>query len=134
MPIARAEREKMLAVRLCGPRVIARLESIGIERLADLTGREPDDLVCEVNLEAGRPIWHAPMAIRAMANLVSAAERERSIRLQQNPVGADSGPGWGSIPGEAGGVSCDTFRIERQWRRWESNPRPRRRNGQLLRA
>lgn len=36
MPIAPGEREKMLAVRLCGPRVIARLEAIGIRELRDL--------------------------------------------------------------------------------------------------
>jgi hypothetical protein len=28
MPVALAEREKMLAVRRCGPRVVARLEGI----------------------------------------------------------------------------------------------------------
>jgi hypothetical protein len=33
MAIPTHEREKMLAVRLCGPRVIARLESIGITKL-----------------------------------------------------------------------------------------------------
>ena len=74
----------MLAVRLCGPRVIARLESIGIERLRDLAERQPDELVCEVNLEAGRPIWHPPVATEAMANLIGAAQRERrSLPLQR---------------------------------------------------
>jgi hypothetical protein len=77
MPISHEERNKMLAVRLCGPRVIGRLESIGIERLSDMAYRDPEDLVYEVNLEAGRPIWHPPMATRAMANLTYAAERER---------------------------------------------------------
>jgi hypothetical protein len=32
----------------------------------------------EVNLQAGRPIWHAPMAVAALQNLVDAAEREGS--------------------------------------------------------
>jgi hypothetical protein len=73
MPIPIEEQNKMLAVRLCGPRVIARLESIGITGLGDLAHRQPDDLVDEVNIQAGRPIWHPPMAIRAMANLIAAA-------------------------------------------------------------
>ena len=65
----------MLAVQLCGPRVIARLESIGITRLDDLAPRDPQDLVQEVNIEAGRPIWQAPMATRAMASLIRAARQ-----------------------------------------------------------
>jgi hypothetical protein len=81
--IAEAERKQMRAVPLCGPRVIARLESIGVERLADLQGRDPYDLMEEVNIEAGRPVWRPPMAIRALENLVAAAETTptpRSIR------------------------------------------------------
>ena len=76
MPIPAAEREKMLAVRLCGPRVIARLESIGITKLRDLTDRDPFQLVHEVNIAAGRPIWHPPIATQAMTNLIAAAHRE----------------------------------------------------------
>ena len=73
MPIPENERTKMLAVRLCGPRVIARLESIGITKLHDLTDRDPDQLVHQVNIAAGRPIWHPPVATQAMSNLIAAA-------------------------------------------------------------
>jgi hypothetical protein len=76
MPTSASEREKMLAVRLCGPRVIARLESIGITKLRDLANRDPYQLVHEVNLAAGRPIWHPPVATQAMSNLIAAADRE----------------------------------------------------------
>jgi hypothetical protein len=38
--------------------VIARLESIIIIKLGDLAERDPHQLVHEVNLAAGRPIWH----------------------------------------------------------------------------
>ena len=72
------ERRRMLAVELCGPRVVMRLERIGVRRLGDLAGRDPWELMHRVNVEAGRPIWHAPMAIRALSNLVEAAERERT--------------------------------------------------------
>ncbi len=74
--IAADERQKMLAVPLCGERVLLRLESIGVERLADLRGRDPWEVMHEINLEAGRPIWRAPMAVAALQNLIDAAERE----------------------------------------------------------
>ncbi len=74
--ISAAERKKMLAVRLCGERVLMRLESIGVGRLADLRGRDPWELMHEINLEAGRPIWRAPIAVAALQNLIDAAERE----------------------------------------------------------
>lgn len=70
------ERCKMLAVELCGPRVLMRLESIGVGRLADLEGRDPWEVMHEVNLQAGRTIWQPPMAILALQNLIDAAERE----------------------------------------------------------
>jgi hypothetical protein len=74
--IAAAERKKMLAVRLCGERVLMRLESIGIRRLADLHGRDPWELMHEINLEAGHPIWHPPIAVAALQNLIDATERD----------------------------------------------------------
>ena len=79
MRIPAAEREKMLAVRLCGPRVIARLEAIGITQLQDLAERDPYQLVHEINTAAGRPIWHPPIATRAMTNLLAAAQREPNV-------------------------------------------------------
>jgi hypothetical protein len=62
---------------MCGPRVISRLESIGVQGLADLQGRDPHDVMTEVNLEAGRPIWRPPMATLALSNLIHAAAAER---------------------------------------------------------
>ena len=83
----------MLAVRMCGPRVVARLESIGVRRLSDLAGRTPGELVAEVNIEAGRPIWHPPMATLAMSNLIAAAEwrdRHAHVRwIRMMPHGAE---------------------------------------------
>jgi len=76
MPIPAREREKMLAVRLCGPRVIARLEAIGVTKLRDLAERDSYQLVHEINIAAGRPIWRPPIATRAMTNLIAAARQE----------------------------------------------------------
>lgn len=75
--IEAGERKKMLACRLCGERVLLRLESIGIERLADLRGCDPWQVMHEVNLRAGRTIWHAPLAVVALQNLIDAAEQDR---------------------------------------------------------
>jgi hypothetical protein len=49
-----SERSRMLAVPLCGPRVVQRLESIGVTKLYDLRGRDAQDLMHEINIEAGR--------------------------------------------------------------------------------
>jgi hypothetical protein len=75
-PVSPGEREKMLAVRLLGPRVITRLQSIGITQLPDLADRDPYQLVHEINMAAGRPIWHPPIATQAMTNPIAAAQRE----------------------------------------------------------
>jgi hypothetical protein len=71
--IPESGRSRMLAIPLCGPRVLQRLESIGIYRLRDLHGRDPWELIHEINLQAGRPIWRAPLAVQALQNLVDAA-------------------------------------------------------------
>ena len=74
--IAAEERRKLLAVPLCGPRVVMRLESIGVRRLAELEGRDPWELMHEVNVQVGRVIWQPPLAILALQNLIDAAGRE----------------------------------------------------------
>ena len=71
-------RAELLAIPLCGPRVVERLESIGVTCLRDLRHEDPYDLMVRVNLAAGRPIWHPPMAIRALENLVDAANEPPS--------------------------------------------------------
>ena len=74
--IPESERRKMLAVTLCGPRVLGRLEAIGVHALADLRGRDPYDVMHEVNVQAGYVVWQPPMAIVALQNLIEAAESE----------------------------------------------------------
>ena len=78
--ISPAERQKMLAVPRCGPRVISRLEAIGVQSLRELADRDADELVFAVNLSPGRPLWGPPMAHRAMKNLVTAARAAGSSR------------------------------------------------------
>jgi hypothetical protein len=66
----------MLAVPLCGGRVVARLAAIGIRRLDDLRGRDPYEVVHQVNLHAGHTVWTPPIAIQAITNLVEAAHHQ----------------------------------------------------------
>jgi hypothetical protein len=80
--IAPDEPEKMLAIRLCGEQVLLRLESIGVAQLAALRGHDPWQVMHKINLEAGRPIWHAPMAIAALQNLIDAADRNGLARAR----------------------------------------------------
>jgi hypothetical protein len=55
-----------------------RLEAIGVTQLQDLAERDPYQLVHEINIAAGRPIWHPPIATQAMTNLIAAARQEPS--------------------------------------------------------
>jgi hypothetical protein len=41
----------------------------------------------EINLQAGRPIWRAPIAIIALQNLIDAAEREPPAPAQHAEAG-----------------------------------------------
>jgi hypothetical protein len=80
MTIPQPERDRMLQVALCGPRVLLRLEAIGIRGLDELADRDPYELVLAVNHSAGHPIWRPPMATRAMSNLIDAARAARRDR------------------------------------------------------
>jgi hypothetical protein len=66
----------MQSVPLCGPKVVARLEAIGVDRLSDVRGQDLFDLKERVNLAADNPIRGALMAKRALANLIAAVENQ----------------------------------------------------------
>jgi hypothetical protein len=73
--IAEPDRYRMLVVPLCGQRVLQRPEAIGICGLGDLRGRDPSELMHEINLQTGRPVWRALPTLRAHQNLVGVAEQ-----------------------------------------------------------
>lgn len=58
-----------------GPRMITYLESIGIERLADLQGADPHQLALRIDIELGRKHMNR-LGVEALRNLVELAERE----------------------------------------------------------
>jgi len=66
----------MLAIPLCGEKVIQRLESIGIKKLSDLKGKNPFDLMEKINIAAGHVIWRPPMAVVALTHLIQAAKAD----------------------------------------------------------
>ena len=82
-----SEYEKaMREVPLCGARVVERLRSIGICKLSDLRNKNPQALMHQVNHAAGKIIWRPPMAIRALRNLVAAANRlPQNVKLEEDP-------------------------------------------------
>jgi hypothetical protein len=69
------EKARLMRAPSIGPRMVAHLESIGIERLEDLAGADPEDLAFRVNAELGRRHIHAT-GVRALANAVALADRE----------------------------------------------------------
>jgi len=73
MKRASRHEKAMRAVPLCGPRVVERLRSIGIYKLSDLKRKDPHVVMRQVNHAAGKIIWRPPMAIRALQNLIVAA-------------------------------------------------------------
>ncbi len=85
--IGEPERTRMRRVHLCGERVIDRLESIGVTQLADLAGRDPWEVMHEINLQAGRVIWRPPLAVAALQNLIDAAERQSAPPARQAHAG-----------------------------------------------
>jgi hypothetical protein len=74
MAISEPERVLMLQVPSIGPKMIGHLERIGIRRLADLKGMDPEEIAFRINSELGiRRINKT--RISALAGLVHAADR-----------------------------------------------------------
>lgn len=71
--IAEEERRAMLRAHSIGPRMIAYLEEIGIERLADLRGADPAELALRIDVALGRRHINR-QGIEALRNLIALAE------------------------------------------------------------
>ena len=69
------ERQKMLRAHSIGPKMIAYLEEIGIERLADLKGADAGELAMRIDIALGRKHMNR-LGIAALENLIALAEQE----------------------------------------------------------
>ena len=67
------ERSVLLKAHQMGPKMIAYLEAIGVDRLADLAGRDPAELRLAINVHLGRPLINR-MGEYALAQAVDAAK------------------------------------------------------------
>lgn len=74
--LSKAEREKIEAVPLCGPRTADYLEMIGIESFDALADADAGALRVAVNVALGRPLINA-MGVRAFQNAIDAARAAR---------------------------------------------------------
>lgn len=86
MTFSQSDRDLLLAVKGVGPKVVERLEQVGIAGLADLAGRNPADLCAAIAFMLGAPCWkNSPKAQAALAAAVARA-REASGNLT-DPAG-----------------------------------------------
>ena len=69
------ERRKMLEAHSIGPKMIAYLEEIGIERLADLKGADAGEIAMRIDIALGRRHMNR-LGVAALENLIALAERE----------------------------------------------------------
>ncbi|HHI88349.1 MAG TPA: hypothetical protein ENK01_00215 [Hellea balneolensis] len=74
MPLSTAEKDKILAVYNAGPKMLAYLESIGIESLAELAQHDASQLRFMINAELGKPHINA-LGERVLADIVRMARK-----------------------------------------------------------
>ena len=74
--IGENERKAMLEAYSIGPKMIAYLERIGIERLADLKGADAGEIAMRIDIAMGRKHMNR-LGVAALENLIALAN-ERS--------------------------------------------------------
>ena len=73
--ISQSEREKMLRAHSVGPRTIAYLQEIGIERLSRLKGADAETIAMRIDIALGRKHMNKH-GVQALRNLIALAEQE----------------------------------------------------------
>jgi hypothetical protein len=69
------QRARMMRAYSIGPRMIHYLEEIGIERLEDLAGADPAEIIMRIDIASGRAKLNR-LGQAAIRNLVELANRE----------------------------------------------------------
>ncbi|MBH8611114.1 helix-hairpin-helix domain-containing protein [Pseudomonas mohnii] len=84
MPFSLEERTALLALKGVGPAVIARLEQMGIESLADLGTSNVGDILAQASAASGSTCWknspQARAAITAAVELAKGSKLPSSVR------------------------------------------------------
>jgi hypothetical protein len=79
MPFPPNERQALLAVKGVGPTVIARLEQMGYESLAHLSGANVLDIVATASEMVGSTCWkNSPQARAAIQGAITLAQSRHS--------------------------------------------------------
>lgn len=73
--IEASERKRMLRAYSIGPTMIAYLEEIGITRLDDLVGAEPEVIAMRIDIAVGRKRLNR-LGVAALRNLIELAGKE----------------------------------------------------------
>ncbi|MFE0016628.1 hypothetical protein ACFWXH_17390 [Mesorhizobium sp. NPDC059054] len=73
--IDETERKAMLKAHSIGAKMIAWLEEIGIERLADLKGADADEIAMRIDIALGRRHLNR-LGIAALQNLIALADAQ----------------------------------------------------------
>ena len=74
------ERRRMLRAHSIGPRMIAYLEEIGVERLDDLVDADPHEIAMRIDIVLGTRRLNR-FGIEALQNLIELAGRECGLGL-----------------------------------------------------
>lgn len=73
--ISEDERKSMLRAHSIGPKMIRYIEEIGIERLADLRGADPQQIAMRIDIALGRKHINS-LGVAALRNLIELANGE----------------------------------------------------------
>jgi len=83
MPFSQDERAALLALKGVGPTVIARLEQMGIESLAELRKSDVGDILAQASAALGSTCWkNSPQARAAITVAVELAKHS----TEQSPA------------------------------------------------
>lgn len=85
MPFSPEERKALLALKGVGPAVLARLEQMGIESLAQLAEADAPDIVLAVAGLTGSTCWKNSPQARAAIQAAIALARSRQGRAVELP-------------------------------------------------
>ncbi len=77
MPFSEEERATLLAIKGVGPKVVERIEALGVTSFGALAARDPSELCAAVAAILRSPCWkNSPQARAAIAAAVAAARQE----------------------------------------------------------